>query len=179
MAKARALLAKAKFKPRSLVLYTPNHAEFPAWAQIFQFNLRRLGIDVELKYFSLATLIQKAGTRGEPFDVALNVWGADYADPITFFGPELNGDNLQQTRNNNFAYFNRPRYNHEIERIDRLTGATRRKAWADLDVEMMRNDPPWAPFVNEVRGDFVSRSFGCYLFQPALGRIDIAAACKK
>jgi hypothetical protein len=44
---------------------------------------------------------------------------------------------------------------------------------------MMRDDPPWAPFMNGARDDFVSASFGCYVFQPAIGRPDIAAACKK
>jgi hypothetical protein len=72
-----------------------------------------------------------------------------------------------------------PRYNRQIERIENLTGAARRKAWADLDGEMMRDDPPVAPVMSEARVDFVSRSFGCFVFQPAIGRPDLAAACKK
>jgi hypothetical protein len=60
-----------------------------------------------------------------------------------------------------------------------MSGAARRQAWAALDVEMMRDDPPWAPFLNGARADFVSKSFGCYVFQPVIGRLDIAAACKK
>jgi ABC-type transport system substrate-binding protein len=148
-------------------------------AQIFQFDLKRLGIDVEVNYFPVGTFWEKAGTRGEAFDVALApTWIADYADPITFFGPLFNGNNLKRTGNTNVAYFDRPKYNQAIERIDRLTGAARRRAWADLDVEMMRDDPPWAPFRNAVLRDFISRSFGCYVFHPVFG-LDIAAACKK
>jgi hypothetical protein len=44
---------------------------------------------------------------------------------------------------------------------------------------MMRDDPPWAPFLNGARADFVSKSFGCYVLHPVNGRLDIAAACKK
>jgi hypothetical protein len=33
----------------------------------------------------------------------------------------------------------------EIERIDRLSGEARAEAWADLDVELMRNDPAVGP----------------------------------
>jgi hypothetical protein len=44
---------------------------------------------------------------------------------------------------------------------------------------MMRDDPPWAPYANASKLDFVSNSFGCYVFQPVIGRPDIAAACKK
>jgi peptide/nickel transport system substrate-binding protein/oligopeptide transport system substrate-binding protein len=181
LARARALLAKAKLRPKHLVLYSPIGARLPfeAWAQIFQFNLKRLGIDVEIKYFSFPTVGEKAGTRGEPYDVVVYAWSVDYADPITFFGPLLDGNNLTATRNLNLAYFDRPKYNREIERIDRLTGLARRKAWADLDGEMMRDDPPWAPFMNSAQEAFVSRSFGCYLFQPVVSYLDIGAACRK
>jgi oligopeptide transport system substrate-binding protein len=176
---ARKLLKRAKFTPVKLVLYTSNSSFGSTVAQIFQFNLRRLGIDVEIKYLSLSTLFEKAGTRGEPFDVSFGAWSVDYADPISYFGPLLNGNNLKQTGNQNIAYFDRPRYIREIQRIERLGGEARRRAWAELDVQMMRNDPPWAPFLNVAQPTFVSRSFGCYVFQPVLGRLDIAAACKK
>jgi ABC-type oligopeptide transport system substrate-binding subunit len=103
----------------------------------------------------------------------------DYADPSTVFDTSLNGATIRATDNGNFAYFDRPKYNHAIERIDRLTGEARRRAWAALDVEMMRDDPPWAPFLSGARADFVSSGFGCYVLQPVFGRLDIAAACKK
>jgi len=178
LARARALLAKAKLRPTRLVLYAQNPDPFPAVAQIFQFNLKRLGIDVEIKYFSAASFPEKVGIRGEPFDVALTPWTVDYADPDAFFGPQLDGTRLRPTGNTNYAYFDRPRYNREIERIERLAGEARRKAWADLDVEMMQDDPPWAPVMYGARRDFVSKSFGCYVFHPVYS-LDVAAACKK
>src|SRR5919197_471484 len=134
---ARSLLAKAGFRPSKLVLYAPTERFFPAWAQIFQFDLKRLGIDVEIKYFPFGVVGERAGVRGAPFDVALQGWLADYGDGVSFFGPLLDGDNLSRTGNQNYAYFDRPRFNRAIERISRLTGAARRRAWADLDVEMM------------------------------------------
>jgi ABC-type oligopeptide transport system substrate-binding subunit len=109
----------------------------------------------------------------------LAAWNLDYADPASFFRPLLDGDTIKATGNNNLAYFDRPKYNRAIDRIDRLAGAARRKAWADLDVEMMRDDPPWAPFMNSAARIFVSKSFGCVVFQPVVGEIDFAAACKK
>ena len=177
--KAQALLARARYKPEQLVLYAPNDGFFPLWAQTFQRNLKRLGIDVVAKYFPFYEVARRAGNRREPFDVAIQAWSVDYADAITFFGPLLNGNNLVPTGNTNVAHFDRPRYNRRIERIDGLRGQKRRRAWADLDVEMMRNDPPWAPVMNGTQRDFVSRSFGCYVFQPMIGHFDIGAACKK
>ncbi len=179
--KARALLAKAKYRPQKLVLYTATSPSFfAAWAQIFSYDMRRLGIDVEIKYFGTANaMFRAAGRRGEPFDVLTGRWSVDYPDASTYFDPLLNGDSIRSTGNFNDAYFDNPKYNRAIERIDRMSGAARRKAWANLDVEMMRDDPPWAPFLNGARADFVSESFGCYVLQPVIGRLDIAAACKK
>jgi peptide/nickel transport system substrate-binding protein len=178
LARARALLAKARFKPTRLVLYTSNSAFGSSVAQIFQFNLKRLGMDVEIKYFSLARLFEKMGTRGEPFDVGFGSFAVDYADPISFFST-LDGDNIGRVGNSNIAYYDRPRYNRAIERTERLSGAARRRSWADLDIEMMRDDPPWAPYLNFTQLEFVSKNLGCYVFQPVIGRLDIAAACKK
>ena len=33
-----------------------------------------------MKYYDDAVLFEKAGTRGEPFDIAAGGWGLDYAD---------------------------------------------------------------------------------------------------
>lgn len=175
LAKARALLAKAKFKPRRLVLYAPSFDPAPAQARIFQFNLKRLGIDVEIEYFPADAFFGKVATRGEPFDVALFSEGE--LDSGAFF-ESLNGKDIRAAGNLNVAYFNRPRYNRAIARIDRLGSKARRSAWAELDVSMMRNDPPYAPFMNEARRDFISKSFGCYIFHPVF-LLDVAAACKK
>lgn len=177
LAKARALLAKAKLRPTDLVLYAPLFDPYPAQARIFQFNLKRLGIAVEIKYFPADAFFEKIATRGEPFDVALTGVSNIYADPSPYFA-KLNGENIRETGNENEAYFDRPRYNRAIERIERLSGEARRKAWAELDVSMMRDDPPWAPFLNPTRRDFVSKSFGCYIFHPVF-LLDVAATCKK
>ena len=181
LAKARALLAKAPYKPKSLILYTASSPSFfPIWAQIFQFNMKRLGIDVQIKYFGNgAAMFAAAGRRGAPFDVVTARWTADYPDASNFFVPLLDGRGITATGNVNVAYFDRPNVNRTIERIDRMTGLARRNAWADLDVELMRDDPPWAPFSNGARADFVSKSFGCYILQPVIGRLNIVAACKK
>ena len=71
-----------------------------------------------------------------------------------------------------------PLINRRIAAANRLTGEARRKAWADLDVDLMRDNPPWAPFAHLQIPTFVSQSLGCFLDKPVYG-FDIAAACKK
>jgi hypothetical protein len=43
----------------------------------------------------------------------------------------------------------------------------------------MRTNPPWAPFLHETRGHFVSRSFGCVIVNPVPSWLNFVAACKK
>jgi peptide/nickel transport system substrate-binding protein len=179
LATARALLAKASFKPKRLVLYTANIEPLATWGQRFQVDLRRLGISVEVKYFAIDVLDQVLSVRGAPFDVAVNRWIVDYADPIGYFRPLLDGRSISAKGNANLAYFDRPAYNREIARIDRLRGEARRHAFADLDIAMMRDDPPWAPILVQAWRDFVSKSFGCYVYQPVIARADLVSACVK
>jgi ABC-type transport system substrate-binding protein len=180
LARARSLLARAAVKPSKLVIYVDNFPGYHlAWAQILRFDLRRLGIDVEIKVFPRSGYFDLIGARGAPYDIAIGGWVPDYADPVTIFGPLLDGKNLTKTGNDNVAYFDRAKYNRAIERIASLGGDARQTAWANLDVEMMRDDPPWAPVLVDTDVEFVSKSFGCYVFQPVVSAPDYAAACKK
>ncbi len=86
---------------------------------------------------------------------------------------------MRATGNTNFSYFVRPVGDRQDRGGESLAAApARRKAWADLDADLMRNDPPWAPIIHNATATFVSPSFGCFLYHPVYG-VDLAAACKK
>ena len=76
-------------------------------AQALQFNLKQIGIELDLKYYDCSTKFEKLGTRGEPFDISYINWGVDWADPAAFFEPLLDPD-LRATGNMNFSYFVAP-----------------------------------------------------------------------
>ena len=175
---ARKWLARARVQPSTLVLYAWNIPSGVAAAQVFAFNMKQIGIDVEPKYFSPFVASEKAGTRGEPFDVAFLGWGSDYADPAGFFVSLLD-PNLRSTGNTNRSYFVDPVVNARLEAANRLVGDARRKAWAALDSELMRTNPPWAPFASQTTRNFVSRSLGCIIVHPVYSGVDLAAACKR
>jgi peptide/nickel transport system substrate-binding protein len=180
-ATARKWLARTRFKPEKLVLYTNNAPVLGGVpvAQVIVFNLRQIGIDVDVKYFDWpGALFTKAGSRAEPFDFVFAGWTVDYADPAAFFVPLLHGGTLRPTGNFNLAHFDDRTVNARIDAANRLTGAARRGAWADLESDLMRDNPPWAPLFNLSRRHFISRSYGCYFFHPVY-LLDIAAACKK
>jgi peptide/nickel transport system substrate-binding protein len=176
---AKRLMSQAGTKPDKLVLYTANRGTRVIRAQVLQFNLKQIGIDLDVRQFARAVQHEKCATRGEDFDLCDEGWLVDYADPVTFFEPLLNGKNIQQTSNSNESYFNDPVYNRRIEQAAAMPlGAKRTQAWASLDADIMKNAVPWAPFLTATNRDFVSKSTGCYLYQPVWG-FDFAAACKK
>jgi len=109
---AKAQLAKAGSLPSStLVYYTCNAGTCPLRAQIVQFDLKQIGLNLDIRPFARGVQFQKEGNRGEPFDIADEGWLADYADPYDFINVLLSGENIHDTNNNNFAYFNSPSYN--------------------------------------------------------------------
>jgi ABC-type transport system substrate-binding protein len=176
-ATARKWLSRAKLKPSSLVFYTTNVRVGAAIADTLRFNLKQIGIDLDVKQYSFTDLDQKLSRRGEPFDIGLVGWFADWADPANFFEPLLDPE-LRPTGNTNYSYYVNPRVTAKIAAANRLSGEARRTAWADLDADLMRTDPPWAPILNGTNRIFLSPSFGCFVYNPVYG-IDFAAACKK
>ena len=160
-------------RPAKLVLYANSSGSIGVViAQVFAFDLKQIGIDVEVRYFDTLTLSAKAETPGEPYDVIMLGWSADYADGAAFFVPLLGGGGASGTNVRD------PRLAARIAAAGRLTGEARRDAWADLDLDLMRNDPPWAPFANTQSVTFVSRSVGCVVVHPVYG-FDFATVCKK
>ena len=176
-ATARKWYARAKVKPQRLVFYAANDRFGTEIAQTLQFNLKQIGIELDIRYYDFFTRYEKIGTRGEPFDISYNNWAVDYADPAAFF-EQLLDPNFRAKGNTNVSYFVRPWATRRMRAASRLSGTARRKAWADLDADLMRADPPWAPISHFATRTFVSPSYGCFLFHTVYG-VDLAAACKK
>jgi ABC-type oligopeptide transport system substrate-binding subunit len=170
---ARRWYQRARFKPTALVLYAWAIAPVVEAAEILRFNLRQLGIELDVRYLEPFAVIEKARTPGEPVDLILNPWQADYTDGAAFFVQLLARGGAQ-----NHGNVDDPAVERRIAAMNSLTGEARRRAWSDLDVDLMRDDPPWAPFMHPNMRTFVSRSLGCLVDHP-LYRVDIAAVCKK
>jgi ABC-type oligopeptide transport system substrate-binding subunit len=171
-------LASGNTKDGKMVYYTSNTAASAAVAQIVQFDLKQIGLDVEVKPFARAVQIQKEGTRGEPFDMTSEGWIADYADPFDFINVLLSGDSLHDSNNNNIAYFNDPSYNKKMTAAAKLSGAARYKTYGALDVDISKNAAPWAARNNFNDRILVSKRVGCFTFNPIYS-VDIAALCLK
>jgi ABC-type oligopeptide transport system substrate-binding subunit len=162
----------------NVVLYESNRGASPLRAQIIQYNLAQIGLKVDTKLYARAVQLTKEGTRGEPFDIADESWGADYADPYDFINVLLDGRNIQDQNNNNFAYFNDPKFNQEMTQASLMSGPSRYKAYGNLDVAIMQQGVPWAPRSNANNRMLVSKRTGCFSYS-AIYTVDLAALCLK
>ncbi len=159
-------------------LYTSNRGSAPLVAQIIQFNLKQIGLNVNSHLFARAVQIDKEGTRGEPFDITTEGWIADYADPYDFINVLLSGDSLHASNNNNVAYFNDPTYNKQMRSAALLSGQSRYTAYGNLDVSMMAKNPPWAARNNFNDRIMLSGRVGCFTYNSTYS-VDLAALCIK
>jgi ABC-type oligopeptide transport system substrate-binding subunit len=179
LATAKKWMAKSGVKDGTTVeLYTSNRGAAPLQAQIYQFNLKQIGLNVNTHLFARAVQIDKEGTRGEPFDVTTEGWIADYADPYDFINVLLSGDSLHASNNNNVAYFNDPTFNKAMRAAALQSGAARYKTYGDLDVKMFAQNPPWASRSNFNDRILVSSRVGCFTFNSTYS-VDLAALCLK
>jgi oligopeptide transport system substrate-binding protein len=171
-------LAKGNMRSGNLTLWVSNRGAAPLQAQIIQYNLQQLGLNVTVQQFSRAVQIEKEGTRGAQFDITREGWIADYADPFDFINVLLSGDSLHAANNNNVAYFNDPSYNKQMTTAARLVGAQRFNTYGALDISMMKNNPPWAANYNFTDRILVSKRTGCFTYNPVFS-VDLAAICLK
>jgi ABC-type oligopeptide transport system substrate-binding subunit len=163
----------------TVVLYTTNDTRAQNEAQILQANLKAIGLDLEVKQFAFATLLDKAGTRGEPFDMESIAWFADYPDPYDFVNILLYGETLTQNHNINTSYFDDPAYNRKMEAAARLSGDERFRAYGKLDIDIMRNAAPLAVIFNQNTREFISDKVGCPTWTFAWGGLNLVLLCPK
>jgi YVTN family beta-propeller protein len=157
------------------VLYTCNLPLCRRHAQVIRSNLGALGLRVDIREFPKDELFEKAGTKGEPFDILDSHWFADYADPSDFLNVLLD-QRIRPRRNLNGSYYTEARLARKLERVARLSGEARYRAYAALSVELARDAAPWVVYAAGTSRDFFSARMGCEIFQPVYG-MDLAALC--
>jgi peptide/nickel transport system substrate-binding protein len=176
VARAKALAGNAGGKA---VFYAFNAGAGPGVAQAVQFELKQIGIDVEIKLFDRVVQHEKMATRGEKFDIGHEGWGADYPDPYNFINVLLDGRRLQADHNINVSYWNDPAFNRKMEAASRLSGQKRLTTYGALDADIMRNGAPIAPYINTNARILVSQDLGCYTYSNVNSSTNLVAVCKK
>ena len=156
------------------ILYAANIPPWPQEAEIIRRNLEPLGIDVEVKEFSIGDFFARLARRGEPFDLAIAGWGFPSTDPRDAIGMFV--EPIGHKNNVNFSYFDAPAFNRKLAAAAALSGAKRYRTYGRIARELQRDGVPVAPIATAESHDFFSARIGCQVFHPVNG-ISIAALC--
>ena len=176
VAKAKALLGGWTAK---IVMYTTNDRTGINTGQMVKANLAAIGLDVEVKAYTFGVLIDKTGTRGEPFDLMSIAWFADYPDPYDFINILLDGRTIAAKNNVNVSYFDVPAYQKRMDAAARLAGDARYRAYGTLDIDITRNQSPLVITNNQNVREFISSKVGCATYSYAWGGLNLVLLCPK
>jgi ABC-type transport system substrate-binding protein len=176
LTKARAL-ARGHTRSGKAVYYACDSVvrKCLAQAQLVQYALKQVGIAVEIKQFPVAAVIEKTGTRGEPFDLTDRRVDVAWVDPYQYIDLLIDGRTIQATMNTNRSYFNSSHYNALIDRARSLSGRARYAAYGKLAVDVARNSAPMAAFAYRNARFFVSSRVGCV--SVGAHQLDLAGLC--
>ena len=83
-------------------------------------------------------------------------WLADYSGSVRLHQHPPGRRQHPGREQLNYAYLNNSAYNARMKQAAKLSGDARYKAYGNLDVDLMKNLAPWAPFVNGNTREFVS-----------------------
>jgi peptide/nickel transport system substrate-binding protein len=175
LAKARELMGGRTVKA---VLYSGNDPVSRSQSEIIRQNLKSIGIELQVRLFTFAVQISKAGTKGEPFDMNLIGWFADYPDPYDFINVLLSGKTIAKANNINTAYFDDPVFNRRMDAAARLFGDARLAAYARLDRDLTRA-APFVVYGNAAVREFVSDRVGCPMYSVPSGGLNLTMLCPK
>jgi peptide/nickel transport system substrate-binding protein len=126
--------------------------------------------EIDLKPIDAASYYTFLGRKDNPCDLYRTGWGSDWPSGSTIIPPLLDGRSIQPTGNQDYSYYNSDVTNAQIDKISAETDATQAaKDWAELDKQIMQNDAPLIPILNDrnytligskVGGAFLSAAFG-------------------
>jgi peptide/nickel transport system substrate-binding protein len=168
--KARSL-ARGRTRSGKGVIYTcSDRPDCVALAQIFQQNMRAVGLELRIRQFPLELMFRKIANPREPYDLAYVGFVAPWNDPELFLGVFRGGSN------ENWTHLNDPRVNRLLDRARGLTGPARYRAYGDLDVQLVRDFAPAVALINTNAWAFVSSRVGCVIMNPDL---DLTSVCLK
>ena len=157
---------------RRAVLYTCKLPGCTRHGQILKANLKAIGIDLEVRQFTIPEMFARLGRPNEPFDIGYANWFVDYADPFGYINAQYGPAESSATA----GLFDDPEYERRMARAATLTGDARLRAYAKLDRELAADAAPAAPFAAGVTTYLVSARMGCQMQHPISG-LDLSALC--
>ncbi len=164
-AKAKELLKQAGLeKGFKTTLYVYNVDPNPRIAQAIQEDLKKVGIDAQIKALAQANVIA-AGGKAKTAPMIWSggmAWIADFPDPSNFYGPIL-GCAGATPGGWNWSWYCNKELDARAAKADALSdpskAAEREEMWRGIFTDIMK-DAPWVPIFNEQRFIMHSKRLG-------------------
>ncbi len=154
----------------TLVLDVCDVSPCPQQGQIVKTDLERIGLKVQVKRLPDQILFAREAHPGARWDMAWGGWLPDYRDPSAILNDLLSGGAvLTPLADSGFQA--------RLEAADRLSGARRYLAYAQLDVDLARDAAPLVAFGNDQSSELLSARVGCG-FDSVYG-MDLGALCQR
>jgi ABC-type transport system substrate-binding protein len=137
--------------------------------QLTQSELEKIGLNVVIREFPAAELLQRVKTPGEPLDLYVGGTIPEYADPAALLNDVLIGRYIAALAPRD------PELLRRLREAAGLSGSARDSAYRALDLWLMRR-AYLVPLGHGLSADFFSSRIGCQLYQPTYG-MDLGALC--
>jgi ABC-type oligopeptide transport system substrate-binding subunit len=155
---------------RHAVLYTCNLPGCTRHGKILQSNLEAIGIDLDVRQFTIGEMFERTRNPREPFDIAYSNWYLDVADPFSYINLQFGREGYRP------GLFHDAAMQGRMVAANRLVGTARVRAYARLDRDLAARAVPGAVFASGSASYFLSARMGCQVLHPIYG-LDLAALC--
>jgi ABC-type transport system substrate-binding protein len=138
--------------------------------QLMRYELEQMGLKAKTEAIPTSQLFSRAGNpKSGQYDMALLGWQADYPDPSNFINVLFNGADVPTTDagSNNWSFFNSAKYNALMNKAALLSGQARYKAYGNMDISMMKDEAPVAPYINSSNRILVSSKISNFTYNDA------------
>ncbi|HEX3041906.1 MAG TPA: ABC transporter substrate-binding protein [Solirubrobacterales bacterium] len=170
--KAKEMIKEANPSDMDITVWTDTESPNNEAGEYLNEVLKELGFNTTLKILNADNYFTVIGNLSTPdLDAGWSDWFQDYPHPNDFFQPLLAGESIQSTNNNNFAQFDDPAVNKQIEELgSEQLGPDQETGYAELDKEIME-EAPWAPYGTRTLSTFVSDAIDLesVIFNPTFG----------
>ena len=176
--KAIRLVRESGYRGKRVVVWNHDVPADRPFTEYLVAVLKQIGFRAQEKVVTAGSYWTTIGNETTRAQIGFANWVQDYPHPLDWFRL-LDGRAITPTHNSNYANFDVPWVNREIEKLTRPKELTRHidRRWARLDRQVMRL-APWAPFLNQEGTDFFSKrvNLHCYV-NNVLYEFDYARIC--
>lgn len=111
-------------------------------AQLFQQDLKAIGIDIELKLVSFATYLKETG-RPRVAQAAFTGWHQDFPDPSNFMDILFHSRSIHPENSENRSFYRNPELDAILDRARAEVDRDKRLALYARANEIIARDAPW------------------------------------